>query len=505
MTFAKNRSVKTPETAGVNAPDFEVAIIGAGFGGLGMGIRLKRAGQDDFVIFERAAELGGTWRDNVYPGCACDVPSLVYSFSFDQNPNWSRKYASQPEILAYLKQCAERFDVGSHIRFNAEVTYLAFDEAAGYWHVSTRDGDSVTAGVVVLAMGPLNRPNIPALPGADTFAGEAFHSSQWDPDFRPEGKRIAVMGTGASAIQIVPALAGKAAQLYVLQRTPPWILPRDDRPRAELVRRLFRRVPAVQSLARILQYWMMEIRVLSFLGNEFMNRAGTNLARKHLEQSVANPELRQALTPDYKLGCKRVLSSDDYYPALQQSDVELVTAGVDWIEADAIVSTDGQVRPVDAIIFATGFVASEFLLDMKICGRNGRELLAEWQETGPEAYLGLSVSGYPNLFFVLGPNTGLGHNSVLHMMESQYNYILDYLRLLEQEGVAYLDVKPEAQAQFNDDLQARLATTVWQAGGCKSWYQTAAGKNTTLWPGSTAGYRLRTRGVDAAAYEWDGE
>ena len=488
----------------MKTPDYEVAIIGAGFSGLGMGIQLKRAGNDSFVMFERAAELGGTWRDNVYPGCACDVPALVYSYSFAHNPAWSRKYAPQPEILAYLQDCAQRSGVRSHIRFNAGVDLLAFDEAAGSWRLRTRVGETVTARVVVAAMGPLNRANIPAIPGRDTFAGAAFHSSQWDPDFRPRGKRIAVIGMGASAIQIVPELAQEAAHLDVWQRTPAWILPRDDRRLSRRARRLFRRVPALQTLARALQRWQREVAVFAFLGNEFMNGVGTAAARKHLEEAVADPQLRKALTPEYKLGCKRVLLSDDFYPALQQDNVALVTAGIDYITPGAIVGADGVARPVDAIVWATGFVASEIDLEMKIYGRNERELLQEWQGSGPEAYLGLSVSGYPNLFFLLGPNTGLGHTSVLLMVEAQIAYVLDYLALLRQEGVAFLDVRPEVQAQFNEALQARLATTVWQSGGCRSWYQTAAGKNTTLWPGSTVGYRLKTRKVRREAYRRNG-
>ena len=480
----------------------DVAIIGAGFSGLGMGIRLKMEGKRSFVIFERADDLGGTWRDNVYPGCACDIPSLVYSFSFDQNPNWSRKYPTQPEILAYLKQCALRFNIRANILFNQEVTLLHFDERQGGWLVQTRRGDRVKARVVVAGLGPLNRPKIPDMAGLDGFAGPAFHSSAWDTQFDLNGKRLAIVGTGASAIQIVPEVAKVAEQVSVFQRTPPWIVPRHDTPTTSIGQSLFRKIPLLQKMARGLLYWQLEIRVLAFLGNKFIQRKAKLIAKKHIEKSIADPELRKAVTPNYAFGCKRVLLSDDYYPALQRENVELITARISEVKAHTIVDQNGYERPIDAIIFCTGFVASEILLDMKIYGRDGRELLEEWQKKGPEAYYGLSVSGYPNLFFMMGPNTGLAHNSVLHMIESQHNYIMDYLRLLDKEGVAYLDIKPDVYAKYNAHIQKKLQKTVWQAGGCTSWYQMTSGKNTTLWPGWTAEYRLKTYKVDRAVYEF---
>lgn len=480
--------------------DFEFAIIGAGFGGLGMGIRLKMAQQNSFVIFERANELGGTWRDNTYPGCACDIPSIVYSFSFDQNPNWSRSFPTQPEILAYLKHCVKKFNIERHIRFNADVNYLSFDEEAACWLVKTADGQSVTAKYVVSAMGPLNRPNLPDLPGLDTFAGESFHSSAWNHDFTIIGKRVAVIGTGASAVQFVPEVAKKVSKLHLFQRTPPWIVPRGDGPVSPRKKALFKRVPFLQKLFRSRRYWLLEFGVLGFLGNKVVNKFATDVALKHLEASISDPELRQKVTPDYQFGCKRALVSDNYYPALQSDNVELVTDGVQEVRAHSIVGNDGVERPIDALIFGTGFVASEFLLDMKIYGRKQRELLTEWQDDGPEAYYGLSVSGYPNLFFLLGPNTGLGHNSVILMMESQYNYIFDYVRHLEKINEPFLDIDPEVQAQHNQDIQKELASTVWQSGGCTSWYQNKHGKNTTLWPGSTVKYRRMTKRVHKHAY-----
>ncbi|MDJ0752812.1 MAG: NAD(P)/FAD-dependent oxidoreductase [Ardenticatenaceae bacterium] len=482
-------------------PQYETAVIGAGFGGLGMGIRLKMAGRNSFIIFERAAELGGTWRDNTYPGCACDIPSIVYSFSFDQNPNWSRKFPTQPELLAYLKACAEKFDVRSHIRFQTNVNHLAFNEKEGMWTIQTADGYTTTARYVVSAMGPLNRPHVPRLKGFELFSGLSFHSSKWPQTFDPAGRRIAVIGTGASAIQFIPQIAKTAAQVDVYQRTPPWILPRSDEPVSPTRQKWFKRFPFLQQLARSRAYWLLEIGVLAFLGNEAMNRAAEKQARNHIDASIADPQLREIVTPNYQFGCKRALISDDYYPALQQENVTLLTDPIEEITSTGVLPKNRPERPVDTIIFGTGFVASEFLLDMKIFGRDNRELFGEWQQTGPEAYYGTAVSGYPNLFFLLGPNTGLGHNSVVLMIEAQYNYILDYINALEKKGRLFLDVKSQVQEEHNRQIQQKLKSTVWQDGGCVSWYQMENGKNTTLWPGSTLHYHRKMKRWHHKSYE----
>ncbi len=489
-----------------NINHVEFAIIGAGFAGLGMGIRLKMAGKHDFVIFERAEEIGGTWRDNTYPGCACDIPSIVYSFSFDQNPEWSRHFPTQPEILAYLKQCVQRFEIEKKIQFNTDIQQLRFDEDAGLWHLISRDGQEWTAQFVASAMGPLNRPNIPNLPGLDRFEGVQFHSSTWNHDYDLAGKRVAVIGTGASAIQFVPQIAPEVAQLHLFQRTPPWIVLRGDGKISPRRLSLFKRFPILQSLLRTARYWELEAAVLNFLGNQTVARYATNMSLKHIQDSISDPSLRKAVTPNYKFGCKRALVSDDYYPALERDNVDLITSGIRQIKANSIVDEDGVEREIDALILGTGFVASEFLVDMQIYGRKSsqgqpRELLSEWKETGPEAYFGISTSGYPNLFFLLGPNTGLGHNSVILMMESQYNYIMDYLRYLEKGHKRFLDIDPSVQSAHNAELQEKLKDTVWQTGGCESWYQTSSGKNTTLWPGSTVGYRRLTRHVHKEAYQ----
>jgi cation diffusion facilitator CzcD-associated flavoprotein CzcO len=480
-------------------PDVDVAIIGAGFAGLGAAVRLKQRGTS-FLIFERAADVGGTWRDNVYPGCACDVPSHLYSLSFAPNPNWSRMYSTQPEILNYLRKVVDTYQLTPTIRYNTEIIRTEFSEAHGYWTLTDRAGHQTTARVVIAAIGPLNRPSLPTIPDMETFTGRSFHSSAWDTTYNFSGKRIAVIGTGASAIQIVPQLAPLAAQLTVFQRTAPYVTPRLDRAVSAWEQSLFQHVPIAQKAYRSFIYWLNELRGLSFLGNETFNKVGTKEAQKHLEAAIKDPELRAKATPTYKMGCKRVLVSDDYYPALTRPNVELVTERIERATPHGIVTTDGNERPFDVIVFGTGFVASEIICDLHIVGRGGRNLFDQWFEKGPEAHYGITASGYPNLLFLVGPNTGLGHNSIIHMIESQVQYVLGYLDLLEQAGPgAFLDVKPEAQAAYNAEIQAKLAGTVW-ASGCQSWYLDSRGKNTTLWPALTVTYRKATKRVNPADY-----
>lgn len=481
-------------------PDADVAIIGAGFAGLGAAIRLKQRSNTSFIVFERAGEVGGTWRDNVYPGCACDVPSPLYSLSFAPNPNWSRLYSTQPEILAYLKNVVARYDLAPAIRYDTEIIRTEFSEITGYWTLTDRAGQSTTARVVIGAIGPLNRPSIPNLKGLETFAGRAFHSVNWDHSYDLTGKRVAVVGTGASAIQIVPAIAPTVKQLTIFQRTAPYVTPRLDRPISPTMQRLFRQLPLLQQGHRAFIYWLNELKGLSFLGYETLNKFGTEQARKHLEAAISDPELRRKATPDYKMGCKRVLVSDDYYPALTRSNVELVTDRIAEVTPTAIIDQTGREHPVDVIVLSTGFVAADIICDLNIIGRRGRNLFEQWLTTGPEAHYGITTTGYPNLLFLVGPNTGLGHNSIVHMIESQVNYVLDYLDLLDRVGDgSFLDVRPEAQQAYNAQIQQKLATTVW-ASGCQSWYLNAQGKNTTIWPDLTVAYRKATRHVNPADY-----
>lgn len=482
-------------------PQVDVAIIGAGFAGLGAAIRLKQRRGTSFIVFERAAQVGGTWRDNVYPGCACDVPSHLYSLSFAPNPNWSRMYSTQPEIFAYLNDIVDTYQLASAIRYNTDIIHTEFSESTGFWTLTDRAGGLTTARVVIGAIGPLNRPSIPTLAGLDTFTRKAFHSSMWDTTCELAGKRVAVIGTGASAIQIIPQIAPIVEQLTVFQRTAPYITARSDRAVSSTEQRLFRRLPLLQQAYRSGIYWLNELRGLSFLGNEIFNKIGTRLALKHLHASISDPVLRANATPAYKLGCKRVLVSDDYYPALTRSNVDLVTDSIERVTPTGILTKDGTERPIDVLIFGTGFVASEIICDLHIVGRQGLNLFDQWLATGPEAHYGITVSGYPNLLFLVGPNTGLGHNSIVHMIESQVQYVLCYLDLLDQAGPdAFLDVKPEAQEAYNKGIQKKMADTVW-ASGCQSWYMDSRGKNTTLWPALTLTYRKATKRVDPDDYE----
>lgn len=489
-------------------PDVQVAIIGAGFAGLGAAIRLKMSGRTSFVVYERANDVGGTWRENTYPGCACDVPSHLYSYSFAPNPNWSQAFSPQPEIHRYLQNCVERFALRDSIRFNTEVIDTRWLEEQTCWQLTDRHGHVLTARVVVAATGPLNRPSVPSLPGLDTFTGTTFHSARWNHDYDLRGKRVAVIGTGASAIQIVPELAPLAAQLTIFQRSAPYVTPRRNRAYALWQQRLYARIPALQKLHRNAFYWFNELFGLSFLGNEALNKLGTFTARKHLEAQVKDPELRRKLWPTYKLGCKRILVSDEYYPALTRPNVELVTDPIEAVTPTGIRTRNGtdlvndsvNDRPFDVLIFGTGFVVADIYLNQSIVGRDGRNLLKQWEETGAQALYGLTVSGFPNLLFLLGPNTGLGHTSVVHMIESQLNYLLDYVRMLEEAGdEAFLDVKPDTQRTHNEELQQQMTGTVW-ASGCQSWYMNQRGQNTTLWPDLTVTYRKATRRVDRADY-----
>jgi cation diffusion facilitator CzcD-associated flavoprotein CzcO len=475
-----------------------VLIVGTGFAGLGMGIRLKQAGVDDFLIVERASSLGGTWRDNHYPGAACDIESHLYSFSFEPNPEWTRTYAPQREILAYLEACTRKHGLTAHLRFDTAVESAAFDERAGVWRVRTSRGE-IEARALITATGGLSRPAYPSIAGLERFAGPKFHSARWDHSFPLDGKTVAVIGTGASAIQIVPAIAPRVARLDVYQRTPPWILPKRDRDVPPRARAMFRRVPALQRLARLGQYWRHELLALGFVGDPRLLEWASRLALRYLEASVPDRELRARLTPSYIMGCKRVLLSNDYYPTLARDNVELVATGIQEITPRGILTKDGRERPADALVLATGFQAAEAVAPFQVRGRGGVELSEAWRD-GAEAYLGTTVTGFPNLFMIIGPNTGLGHSSMIFMIESQVAYILDALATMRARGASSVEVRADAQARYNRRLHARLARTVWSTGGCVSWYQTATGKNTTLWPGFTFEYRLRTRRFDARDY-----
>jgi cation diffusion facilitator CzcD-associated flavoprotein CzcO len=472
-------------------------IVGTGFSGIGMAIKLLREGERDFVLLERAAEIGGTWRDNTYPGCRCDVPSHLYSFSFAPNPNWSSTFSPQPEILDYLRGVADRFGVRPHIRFETEMESAEWEDAEARWRIETSQGP-LTADVLVAAQGPLSDPLVPDLPGLDSFEGKTFHSARWDHDHELDGERVAVIGTGASAIQFVPRIQPLVGRLHVFQRTPPWVMPHPNRLMNDWEHRLYRRLPAAQLAMRAAIYWARETFVLQFR-NERMRKLATRMAMRQLEQQVPDPELRAKLTPRYELGCKRILPTDEWYPTLMQPNVELITEGVREIKPRSIVAADGTEREVDTIIFGTGFHVTDIPIAQRVRGRDGRTLDETW-DGSPSAYKGAAVAGFPNLFFLVGPNTGLGHNSIVFMIESQINYVAGALTAMRRRGARVVDVRAEAQAAYNAELDRMTEGTVWVTGGCSSYYIDRNGHNSTIWPTFTWPFRQRTREFDEGAY-----
>lgn len=473
-----------------------VVIVGAGFGGIGLGIKLKQAGVNDFVILEKSHSVGGVWRDNSYPGAACDVPSHLYSFSFEPWPGWPDTYARQPDILDYLVHCSRKHALEPHIRFGEEVTDAQWDATANGWTVRTRREGIFETQSLVAATGQLSRPFRPQIPGLAGFSGMAFHSAEWrrDCDFR--GRRVAVIGTGASAVQFIPAIAPQVSRLYVFQRSAPYVLPKPDKAYTWRQRMLFRRLPVLLRLSRMLIYLRHESTAFAFVSFRAALRVKRRAFFRHLRRGITSADLRARLTPDYRMGCKRILLSNDFYPAMDRPNVELVTAPIERVRPDAIVTADGAERKVDCIIFGTGFAATDFLAPMNIVGRHGQDLHQSWQ-TGAEAHLGIMVAGFPNFFMIYGPNTNLAHNSIVYMIESQIRHILACLSRLCRDDIRSLEVKKEPQERFNAQLQRRLRKAVWSKG-CTNWYLDAAGKNTTNWPGYSAEFRLKTR-----APRWD--
>ncbi|AEW94516.1 MULTISPECIES: flavin-containing monooxygenase [Streptomycetaceae] len=476
-----------------------VAVIGTGFGGLGMGVRLRREGITDFVILERAGSVGGTWRDNSYPGCACDVPSHLYSFSFAPNAEWPRTFSGQPHIRAYLERVTDTFGLRPHIRFDSEVLAARWDGERARWEIRTAR-EELTADVLVSATGPLSDPRIPEIPGLDGFPGKVFHSARWDHDYDLAGKRVAMVGTGASAIQIVPAVQPKVARLTVIQRTPPWVLPRMDRGINAVERWLHDTVPATAKARRGLLWLIREFQVGAFVKRPQLMKATEQLAKAHLRKAVKDPVLRAKLIPDYTIGCKRILLSNDYYPALAAPNAEVVAGALREVRGSTVVTADGTEREVDAIVFGTGFHVTDMPIGERITGADGRTLAEHWKD-GMAALRGSTVDGFPNLLMVIGPNTGLANSSMILMIESTLAYIADYLRTLDRTGAAALVAKPAAVRAWNAGLQRRLARTVWNTGGCVSWYLDVNGRNTTVWPGTTAEFRRATARVDLAEYD----
>lgn len=493
------------ETSSADVPHVRVAVVGSGFSGLGAGAELLRYGIDDFVILERAADVGGTWRDNTYPGACCDVPSNLYSFSYAPNPTWSRSFSPQPEIQAYLRRCARDFGLLPHLRFEHEVVAARWNDRAAHWEITTSRGP-LTAQVLLAGGGPLSEPAYPDIPGLTTeFEGEVFHSSRWNHDYDLRGKRVAVIGTGASAIQFVPRIQPEVARLDLYQRTPPWILPRTDRALSGAERAVYRRVPAVQRAVRLGLFWGRETFWLGFNGRHpRVVKRLAGLAHAHMRRSVRDPELRAKLTPDFTIGCKRILLSNDYYPALARPNVDVIADGVAEVRAKSVVTRDGVERPCDAIILGTGFQATDMPIAHALTGRDG-VLLADAWKGGMAAHQSAMTAGFPNLFFLIGPNSGLGHTSMTLVIEAQVRYAVDAIRQMDRHDIADVEVTRAAQDVYNTRLAERLDDTVWVTGGCDSWYLDArTGKNTTLWPDfvwkfmwmnrrfSPAGHRART-------------
>jgi cation diffusion facilitator CzcD-associated flavoprotein CzcO len=459
-----------------------VAIIGSGFSGLAMAVELKRSGRQDFVVLERAHDVAGTWRDNTYPGCACDVPSHLYSFGFAPNPEWSSTFSPQPEIYAYIRRVAEQQGLMPHVRFGIEVESADWDNDARVWRLQTSGGE-MTANAIASAAGPLSEPAIPDIPGLRDFQGTIFHSATWDHDHDLAGGRVAVIGTGASAIQFVPQIQPQVAQLHLFQRTPPWIMPRPDRPITKLERFIYRRFPKAQIAMRNAIYWGRELFAIPMLHHR-LSKIIERVGRRHLQRQVTDPELRAKLTPDYSPGCKRILVSNDYLPSLDKPNVEVVTDGIAEIRANSVVDTNGIEREVDAIILGTGFHVTDLPIADRVRGRDGRTLAEHW-DGSLQALRGTTVAGFPNLFFVLGPNTGLGHTSVVLMAEAQAGYIRQALEHMDRAGVEAIEPRQQVQDSWNEEMQRKSAGTVWLNGGCSSWYIDRNGKNSTLWPDHT--------------------
>jgi len=487
---------------GSDAPHHvDVVIVGGGFGGLCMAIQLRKAGIDNFVILEKGDDVGGTWRDNHYPGAACDVQSHMYSYSFATRPDWSKRYAPWHEIQRYILDVTAQFQLRPFVRFGQEVVSAVFDADAARWTITTHTGAVYRTRHWVLASGPLHVPAIPNIKGLDTFKGKVMHSAQWDHGYDLRGKRVASIGTGGSAIQYVPEIAPKVAKLHVFQRTPAWVIPRDERGYSAFRQSMFKALPFTRTLHRWRLYWTNESRVWPIF-NPRLAKIGEFFLKKFIAYQVQDKALVDKLTPNYTLGCKRILISNKWYPTFNRDNVELVTDGIREIRGDRIITADGKERSVDCIVLGTGFIVDPriYMKSFVLTGRNGHEIGKDWAQS-PTSYLGIATSGYPNFFQLVGPHTGLGHNSIIFMIEAQAQYIVQCLKTLQAKGADAMDAKPEAQARFLAEVTAALKGTVWSSG-CKSWYQTADGINFAIWPWSTWKYWLRTRRVNEADYDW---
>lgn len=476
-----------------------IIIIGAGFAGLGVALELRRAGVDSFTILERAADLGGVWRENTYPGAACDVPSPLYSWSFEPKSDWPRRFSEQRDIHAYMRDVAEKHDLARFIRFGTEVTDAEFDQQTGRWTVSTADGARLVADMLVPAVGQLSRPAMPNIPGIDTFAGPAFHSAEWDHTVELAGKRVACIGTGASAIQYLPRIQPDAAHLTLFQRSAAWVLPKFDTEYSTTHKAVFKYLPPTRLAERFAIWSLFEVLALALTDIPAMKTPVIALADRHRAKQVPDAELRDKLTPDYAAGCKRGLFSNEYFPALTKPNVTVETTAIEAITRTGIRTADGVEHEVDVIVYGTGFKGTEFLAPMNIYGVDGRKLADVWGDEGARAFLGLSVPNFPNLFMMYGPNTNVGSGSIIYMLESQARYIRQVVQYLTDRPGRYLAARANAEQRWDDWLQRRLKDTPWNF--CSSWYRNAAGRITNNWPGATVLYRWKTKTFDLADYD----
>ena len=479
--------------------DVRVAIIGAGFGGLGVAIKLREAGFEDFLVLERDEALGGTWWANTYPGCACDVPAHLYSYSFQLNPNWSRMFAPQPEILEYLRRTARERGIEGHLRFRTEVHGARWDEDAQLWHVDTSRG-SLNAQVLVAAAGGLVEPNYPDIPGLADFQGACFHSARWDHDHDLRGERVGVIGTGASSAQFIPEVQKLASQLTVLQRTPGWVMPRLDHPHSDTQKRLFARFPTLQRAVRTSLYYTAEGLVLGLVYDQRLLKALERIARRHLEKQVPDPEVRARLTPNFRIGCKRIIFSNDYLRSYAEPNVELVSDGIREVVGDGVITNTGRHIELDTILLGTGFQVFDPPHASGVVGRDGRTLRERWSDGGIRAYLGTAVANFPNHFMVMGPNTGLGNNSMINVIEAHAGFVVEALKTMDARGLASVEVREDVEKRYNENIQARLQHTVWNEGGCKSWYVGPDGRNHTLWPSFTDALKRRLARFDESDF-----
>jgi cyclohexanone monooxygenase len=480
---------------------FDVAVLGAGFGGLTLAHRLAQDGIDDVVLFERDSGVGGTWRANSYPGAACDVPSHLYSLSTAPNPQWSKAYAAQPEILRYIEDCYDRLDVRRKVRPSTDIVAAAWSEDDTCWHLRDRNGEHFEASVVVSAVGMFHTPSVPAIPGLEEFTGTRFHSARWDHDSDLTGRRVAVVGTGASAIQVVPAIVDRVAHLDLYQRTAPWVLPRNDPPYTPEQQHVFTAQPDEAARHRQGLYDMFE-ETTAFLSGDPGAEAIANVARGYLERKVADPTLRAKLTPDYPFGCTRTLISSDYYPAVQCDHVDLLTAGIERITPTGIRTADGIERPADVIVLCTGFRAAEYLCGVEVLGRNGTSIHAHWGST-PRAYHGIVVPGFPNFFMMYGPNTNQGGNSILLILEAQAEFVADALDATRAAGASSIEVSVGAMARYERELEHDLRGTVW-AQGCTSYFHNATGQIVTQLPHTSGWYREATTQINRDDFTFGG-